>query len=223
MLSHPGLSQWGFSLLVQFILYSALSFLFEESRKKRKNQILSLLSLLLIYSIIGWSQYGFLFIAQPEKFFFLLSGGFILFWSLEPRAIKSFVLTFIVYIIISVTGGFLISPAGKGTVGGVAVELLVFICILIWGFLLLIFFHLRGELAPHKLQALVPILFGGLFLVLENFPSLEGLYLLRWIRGMDLLLLLIGLILLMEPDEGEVRSQKKGYKAAHYSKSIEPK
>lgn len=40
---------------------------------------------------------------------------------------------------------------------------------------------------------------------------------------MDLLLLLIGLILLMEPDEGEVRSKKKGYKAAHYSKSIEPK
>lgn len=71
----------------------------------------------------------------------------------------------------------------------------------------------RKQKKTKTIHALLTILIAGLFQFLETFPSLEGLYLLRWIKGMGLLLFLIGLILLIEnekPGKGDGKAGGKG-------------
>jgi len=80
------------------------------------------------------------------------------------------------------------SPSDKTTIWGIPHGILIFVFLHLWLFFGVFCFK---ESLPRRKQALVPLFFSGLFLLLGYFPELSWLE--KWMEGIDLILLIFGL------------------------------
>ena len=191
------LAEWGFLLASQLLGYSALSFCLgrRESPVALRGGILPLILLCLM--LYGLRLYAFQEISflDPWQLAAIFSGSCVLFISLEKRTLTGYMLTFILYSVLALfVSVWLSSAAGKA---GIPIEGMVFLLFLIGGICFICLIQKIFQLTPNTVQALIPILFSALFFFLEELPALEGLPLLKWLKGLDLLLLLVGLLLLI--------------------------
>ena len=74
--------------------------------------------------------------------------------------------------------------------------LLIFILLHLW---LIFALFLFNDSLPKNKQPLIPLFFGSVFFLLGHFPELAWLE--KWIEGIDLLLLALGLFSFMEGDK----------------------
>jgi hypothetical protein len=193
-----GLAKWGFYLAFQQVGYHALSFFLErgQSNATPKKRILFFLFLVLIQSLYGLVNFGDFYFAEPLKLAALLSGACIIFISLAKRTMWAFLLTFLFYFILSLFIGVMSSPGDKATIWGIPHGIIIFFFLHIWPFFGLFFFK---DSLPRRKQPLVPLFFGGVFFFLGYFTELAWLE--KWIEGIDLLLLVLGLFSFIEGEE----------------------
>lgn len=191
-----GLAKWGFYLAFQQVGHYALSFFFEKQQSTPKKRLLSFILLLLIQLIFGFVYYEDFYLMEPLKLAALLSGACIIFLSLENRTKCAFLIAFFFYFIISLFIGVMLSPSDKTTIWGIPHVLLIFVFLHLWPLLGWLFFK---DSLPRRKQPLVPLFFSGLFFLLSYFPELAWLE--KWIEGMDLLLLLLGLFSFIQDEK----------------------
>lgn len=192
------LAKWGFYLAFQQVGYYALSFFLErgQSSATPKKRILSFVFLLVIQTFYGLVHFGDFYFAEPLKLAALLSGACIIFISLAKRATWAFLLAFLFYFFFSVFIGVMSSPGDKATIWGIPHGILIFGFLHVWPFFGLLFFN---DSLPRRKQPLVPLFFGGVFFLLGYFPELAWLE--KWIEGIDLLLLALGVFSFIEGGE----------------------
>ena len=190
-----GLAKWGFYLAFQQVGYHALSFFLERGQSSTilNKYFLSLLLLVLIQSFYGLVHFGDFYFSEPLKLAALLSGACIIFISLAKRATRAFLLAFLLYFILSLFIGVMSSPGDKATIWGIPQGIFIFVFLHTWAFFGLLFFK---DSLPRRQQPLVPLFFGGVFFLLGYFPELAWLE--KWIEGIDLLLLVLGLFSFIE-------------------------
>lgn len=218
-----GLAKWGFHLAFQQVGYHALSFFFErgQSSATSKKRICSFLFLVLIQAFFGLVHFGDFYFAEPLRLAALLSGACIIFLSLAKLAMWPFLLTSGFYFIISLFIGVMSSPGDKATIWGIPHGIIIFVLLHIGAFFG--FFLFRDSL-PGRKQPLVPFFFGGVFLLLGSFPELAWLK--KWIEGIDLLLLVLGLFSFIEGEGSSQRHPKNlglGNVANKVKANISPK
>ncbi|XP_031375561.1 uncharacterized protein LOC116190023 [Punica granatum] len=191
-----GLAKWGFYLAFQQAGYHALSFVFErgQSSATSKKRILSFLFLLLIQAFFGLIYFGDLYFAEPLRLAALLSGACIILISSAKLTMWPFILTSGFNLILSLFIGIMSSPGDKTTtIWGIPHGIIIFVLFHIGAFF---GFFLFRESIPGRKQPLVPFFFASLFLLLGSFPELAWLK--KWIEGIDLLLLFLGLFSFIE-------------------------
>jgi len=189
------LAKWGFYLAFQQVGYHALLF-FLEREKSSATRVLSFLLLVFIQTFYGFIYFDDLYFSEPLRLAALLSGASIIFLSLERRATWTFILAFLFYFFLSLFIGAMSSPCDKATIWGIPDGILVFLFFHIWPLLGLFVFRKK---LPRKKQPLVPLFFGGVFFLLGHFPELAWLE--KWIEGIELLLLIFGLVSIIEEKE----------------------
>jgi len=194
------LALWGFYLAFQQVCYYALSFFLEKEQSSSipKKRCLDLILLLIIQFLFGFFYYGDYYFIKPLKLAALLSGACIIFISLSRRTTWAFRISFLLYFIISIVIGINSTPSDKTTILGIPAGILIFVFINFWLFLGLFVF--KGSL-PKRKQPLVPLFFSGLFFCLCYFPELDWLE--KWIEGIDLLLLFLGVFHFVEDESKE--------------------
>lgn len=165
-----------------------------------KKRIFSLLLLVLLQSFYGLVHFGDFYFAEPLRLAALLSGACIVFISLAKRATRAFLPSFLFYLILSLFLGVMSSPGDKATIWGIPHGILIFVFLHIWAFVGLLFFN---DSLPRRKQPLFPLFFGGVFFLLGYFPELAWLE--KWIEGIDLLLLALGVFSFMEEEESSQR------------------
>lgn len=198
-----GLAKWGFYLAFQQVGHFALSFFLEkeQSSSTPKKRCLSFILLLIIQLIYGLFYYEDFYLMEPLKLAALLSGACIIFISLSRRTKWAFRIAFLFYFIISIFIGIKSAPSGKTTILGIPDGIFRFVFLHLWLFLGLFFFK---DSLPRRKQPLVPLFFSGLFfLFLSYFPELAWLE--KWIEGIDLLLLILGVFSLVEDEKSYQR------------------
>jgi len=195
-----GLAKWGFYMAFQQVGYYALSFFLAKEQSTPKKLLFSYILLLLIQLIFGFFYYEDFYLMEPQKLAALLSGACIIFLSLERRTKWAFIIAFFLYLIISIIIGIISSPSDKTTIWGIPHGIIIFVFLHIWPFFGLFFF--KGSL-PRRKQPLVPLFFGGVFFLLGYFPELAWLE--KWIEGIELLLLVLGLFSFIEGEESSQR------------------
>lgn len=200
-----GLAKWGFYLAFQQVGYHALSFFLErgQSSATPNKRILSFLFLVLIQTFYGLVNFGDFYFAEPLKLAALLSGACIIFISLAKRATWAFLLAFLFYFILSLFIGVMSSPGDKATIWGIPHGIFIFVFLHIWAFFGLLFFN---DSLPRRKQPLVPLFFGGVFFLLGYFPELAWLE--KWIEGIDLLLLALGVFSFIEGGESSLEKHR---------------
>lgn len=190
-----GLAQWAFFLLFQLIAYYTLC-LFLEARPKQS--IFPLILLLIYFYVLGKGHYSEDFLHEPARLLALVSGACIIFLCFKKRERIGFIFSFFVYFISSTTLGIIsIASAPGGDNISCPIPFLFILCHLFIFFGLLLF---QRTILPAK-QPLVPLIFGALLYFLPHFPNLEWLE--GWIEGLDLFLLLLGLVLFICGEENE--------------------
>jgi hypothetical protein len=191
------LAKWGFYLAFQQVMYHTLSFFFErgQSSTPPKKLGLAFIFLLFFQLFIGFVFYGESFVAEPLRLAALLSGACIVFISLEKRTIWTFIPVLLIYLMVSVFIGIMLSPGDKATIFGLSYGLILFLCLHIWPLFGLFLFK---DSLPKRRQPLIPVFFGGIFFLLTHFSELEWLE--KWIEGIDLLLLILGIYSLIKEE-----------------------
>lgn len=94
------------------------------------------------------------------------------------------------------------SPGDKATIWGIPHGICIFTFLHIWPFIGLLFFN---DSLPRRKQPLVPLFFSGVFFLLGYFPELGWLE--KWIEGIDLILLVLGVFSLIEDEEASQGKQ----------------
>lgn len=190
-----GLAQWAFFLLFQLIAYYALCFFFEA---RPKLSIFPHILLLFYFFILGKAYYSADFLHEPARLLALVSGACIIFLCFRKRGRVEFICTFLVYLISSLSLG---SISIASAPGGDNISCPIpFLFLFSHIFLFIALFIFGRNILPAK-QALVPLLFGALLFFLPYFPNLKWLQ--GWIEGLDLFLILLGLVLLICGEENE--------------------
>jgi len=190
-----GLAQWAFFLLFQLIVYYALCF-FLEARPKQS--IYPLILLMLYFYVLGKVHYSEDFLHEPARLPALVSGACIIFLCFRKRGRVGFLFAFWLYFFSSTSLGVIsIASAPGGDNISCPIPFLFIFCHI---FIFLGFFLFQRNILPAK-QPLVPLLFGALLYFLPYFPNLEWLE--GWIEGLDLFLLLLGLVLFICGEENE--------------------
>lgn len=195
-----GLAKWGFYLAFQQVGHYALSFFLEKEKSTPKKRCLAWILLLIIQLIYGLLLYTDFYLMEPLKLAALLSGACIIFISLSRRTKWAFLIAFLLYLLISVFIGIKSAPSEKTTILGIPDGIFIFVFMHFWVFLGLFFFK---DSLPRRKQPLVPLFFSGLFCFLGSFPELAWLE--KWIEGIDLLLLILGLFSLVEDEKSYQR------------------
>lgn len=190
-----GLAQWAFFLIFQLIAYYALCF-FLEARPKQS--IFPLILLFLYFLVLGKVHYSEDFLHEPARLPALVSGACIIFLCFRKRGRVGFLFAFLVYFISSTSLGVISIASAPG--GDNISCPIPFLFIFSHIFLFCGFFLFQRNILPAK-QPLVPIVFGALLYFLPYFPNLEWLE--GWIEGLDLFLLLLGLVLFICGEENE--------------------
>lgn len=188
-----GLAEWGFFLAFQQLSYYLIN-VFLEKEEKDIFILFCFILILMIQLIYGYFHYGDFSLIDPLKLTALFSGACIIYLS-SPRSTKIF-FPFAFSFFLSILIGFLIGPAENEKIWGIPVGILIF-CFFHFFFLLGLFVF-----KPRRTKPFLPFFFSGLFHLLGYFPELALLS--EWIEGIDLLLLLIGIISLMENEEGDL-------------------
>ena len=199
-----GLAKWGFYLAFQQVGHYALSFFLAKERSTPKKRLLSFILLLLIQLIFGFVYYKDFYLMEPQKLAALLSGACIIFLSLKRRTKGAFLIAFFLYVLVSIFIGLKSSPSDKTTIWGIPHGIFIFVFLHFWPFLGWLFFK---DSLPRRKQPLVPLFFSGLFFLLCHFPELAWLE--KWIEGMDLLLLILGLFSFVEDDQRRITTITK--------------
>ena len=134
---------------------------------------------------------------DPLKLTALLSGASILFLSLRKRTKLASGISFAFYLFLSLFIGFISSPLGKPSIFGIPAGIGMFILLHLWALLFIVCFD--KALPKRRQPFFLPLFFGGVLFLLSHFPSLAWLE--KWIDGLDLLLLILGVYSFIE-DEG---------------------
>ena len=188
-----GLAQWGFSLAFQQVCYSGLQFVFEKTPPKNGLYIVYWIGLLLLQGLWGYLYYKQVYLMAPQKLAALLSGACIVFLSIKNRTQFVIRINFIIYFSLSLFIGIFTSPCDAIRICGIQTSIFIFILMHLWPLLGLVVFR---DSLPKNLQPLIPFFFSAIFFVLVHFPELAWLK--KWIEGMDLLLLLLGVFSFVE-------------------------
>lgn len=201
-----GLAKWGFYMAFQQVGHYALSFFLEKEQSSSipKKRCLSFLLLLIIQFFYGLFYYEDFYFKEPLKLAALLSGACIIFVSLSRRTKWAFRIAFFFYFIISLFIGIKSAPSEKTTILAIPDGILIFVFVHLWFFLGWLFFK---DSLPRRKQPLVPLFFSGIFLFLYNFPELAWLK--KWIEGIDLLLLILGVFSFVEDEKSYQRKMTK--------------
>lgn len=135
---------------------------------------------------------------EPARLLALVSGACIIFLCFRKRGKIGFIFAFLLYLISSTSLGVIsIASAPGGDNISCPIPFLFLFCHI---FIFFGFFIFKRNILPGK-QPLVPLLFGALLYFLPYFPNLEWLE--GWIEGLDLFLLLLGLVLFICREENE--------------------
>ena len=186
--------QISFLIASFFIFISFYQLLFPEIEKDH------LVNPLQVTAQFSSFLFHFRYPFKPVRVRYLLLLCFFL--SLKKRTKFQFLISFFIYLTLSILIGVISSPSGKPTILGIPYGIFIFVFIHLWLFLGCFFFK---ESLPGESQPLVPIFFSGLFFLLCYFPELAWLE--KWIEGIDLLLLFFGLFSLLE--SGEIISERR--------------
>lgn len=151
--------------------------------------------LLSIQIVVGILAYGEFDLFNPLKLATLFSGTCLIFISMRPRSKEAFTISFLFYFLISILIGLLsslgcIEESRLVTTGE--------------GILIFFFFHFFPILGVilflkkdfNQLTLLIPFFFSLIFYILPLFTELA--WLTKWIKGMDLLLTMLGFYLFVE-------------------------
>nr|AGC79002.1 hypothetical protein [Vicia faba] len=195
-----GLARWGFYLSFHLLGCSVLYFCLERGQSSvTPKHLLYVVRLISVQALFGFVRFGEVYFTDPVKLAGLLSGACIIYICLAKRTTRGYSVAFLIYYIISISLGIILYPTEKATFWGIPPGVVIFSLMHVWGFLGLWFISSSLGLPANKQQALTSIFFGVIFFFLANLPALERLE--RWIEGIDLLLLLLGLYLLFESEE----------------------
>lgn len=125
-----------------------------------------------------------------------------MFISLKRRSERAFKRAFASYFLISVMVG-IIADGESTIISGISDTLIVFLFVhfwIIWGY-----FCFKRSI-PRNRQPFLPFFFCGIFLLIGSITQLPWLE--KWLEGIDLLLLLLGIYSLI--DEGDESPKKFG-------------
>lgn len=187
------LAQWAFFLLCQLITYYLFCFFLEERPQK---SLCPFIILSVYFWFLGKGYYGEDFLREPARLTAMVSGACIIFLCFKRRGKLAFFFPFFIYFLSSTgIGVFSIASAPGGENISCPIPFVFLAChlFIFWG-LFLFQRNIRAERQP-----LVPLLFGALLFFLPYFPNLEWLE--GWIEGLDLFLLLLGILLFVCGEE----------------------
>lgn len=193
--SEKGLAQWAFFLLFQLIIYYLLCFFLDE---RPKHSICPFLILIVSFWVLGKVWYSADFLREPARLTALVSGACIIFLCFRKRGKVAFLVPFFIYLISSTAIGVISIASAPG--GDKISYPFPFLFLFCHFFLFFGFFLFQRKIRSER-QPLVPLLFGGFLYCLPYFPNLEWLE--GWIEGLDLFLLLLGILLFVCDEENE--------------------
>ncbi|CAN8221833.1 unnamed protein product [Cochlearia groenlandica] len=128
----------------------------------------------------------------------MVSGACIIFLCFRRRGKVAFFFPFLLYLISSTTIGMIsIASAPGGENISCPIPFVFLACHL---FIFFGFYVFQRDIRAER-QPLVPLLFGGFLYFVPHFPNLEWLE--GWIEGLDLFLLLLGILLFVCDEENE--------------------
>lgn len=121
-----GLTGWGFYWVFQLVGYLALSFLLERDKPIPREKFVIVFSLLQLFTLAGWVRYDTIYFWNPVRLSLILSGSCLLFLSLKQRSKRAYTISLFLFLMLSVTIGFMISPTGEQTFYGIPLQILSF-------------------------------------------------------------------------------------------------
>lgn len=220
----PHLARWGFFLLLQLWAYQILTCLLKKARPCP----IRLTGMLLVGTFLFYT--GTLSFGSVQLFFegraliklaALFSGAAIIYICLERQnKWEDSLLPFIIYFFSTLLIAVEATPTNTTKILGVASGIFIFIAIHLSGVMMIFFFKFIEEWGSLKgKQPLVPFYFSFIWYYSNSLPELAPIH--RWINGIELLLLLIGVFWILEDQMSNKRgssshkNRPKGSRAAN--------
>nr|UYC28277.1 cytochrome c maturase subunit C [Christisonia kwangtungensis] len=222
----PHLARWGFFFVFQLWAYQILTCLLKKARPCpiRLTGMLLVGTFLFYTGTLGFGSVQLFFEGRALiKLAALLSGTGIIYICLErPKKWGEGIIPFLIYFFSTLLIAVEATPTNTTKIFGVASGILIFIAIHLSGVMMIFFFKFIEEWGSLKGKLpLVPFYFSFILYYSNSLPELAPI--LRWINGIELLLLLIGVFLILEDQMSNKRgssshkNRPKGSRAANKS------